>query len=80
MVEIINTKSDNDGRVVVHIHKKPYDVTDKVKDSEANLNIYGKEYKVRIQDGKAVRRLVWAGKPQLGNAAWGASFPSESAH
>ena len=26
-----------------------------------------------------VRRLVWAGKPQLGNAAWGASFPSERA-
>ena len=24
-------------------------------------------------------RLVWAGKPQLGNAAWGASFPSERA-
>ena len=27
----------------------------------------------------SVRRLVWAGKPQLGNAAWGASFPSERA-
>src|SRR5574341_819959 len=25
----------------------------------------------------SVRRLVWAGKHQLGNAAWGASFPSE---
>src|SRR5574341_557539 len=23
----------------------------------------------------SVRRLVWAGKHQLGNAAWGASFP-----
>lgn len=54
MIEIINTKSDNDGRVVVHIHKKPYDVTDKVKDGEANLNIYGKEYKVRVQDGKDI--------------------------
>ena len=54
MVEIINTKSDNDGRVVVHIHKKPYDVTDKVKEGEENLNIYGKEYKVRVQDGKDI--------------------------
>lgn len=54
MVEIINAKSDNDGRVVVHIHKKPYDVTDKVKEGEANLNIYGKEYKVRVQDGKDI--------------------------
>ena len=54
MVEIINTKSDNDGRVIVHIHKKPYDVTGKVKDGEANLNIYGKEYKVRVQDGKDI--------------------------
>lgn len=54
MVEIINTKSDNNGRVVVHVHKKPYDVTDRVKDDEANLNIYGKEYKVRVQDGKDI--------------------------
>jgi len=54
MVEIINAKSDNDGRVVVHIHEKPYDVTDKVKEGSANLNIYGKEYKVRIQDGKDI--------------------------
>ena len=54
MVEIINTKSDNNGRVVVHVHKKPYDVTDKVKDGETKLNIYGKEYKVRIQDGKDI--------------------------
>ena len=54
MVEIINTKSDNGGRVVVHIHKKPYDLTDKVKDGEASLNIYGKEYKVHVQDGKDI--------------------------
>ena len=27
----------------------------------------------------SVRCLVWAGKHQLGNAAWGASFPSERA-
>ena len=54
MVEIINTKSDNNGRVVVHVHKKPYDVTDKVKDGEASLNIYGKDYKVRVQDGKDI--------------------------
>ena len=54
MVEIINTKSDNDGRVVVHVHKKPYDVTDQVKDGEASLNIYGKDYKVRVQDGKDI--------------------------
>ena len=57
MVEIINAKSDNDGRVVVHIHKKPYDVTDKVKEGEANINIYGKEYKVRIQDGKDINEV-----------------------
>lgn len=54
MVETINAKSDNDGRVVVHIHKSPYDVTDKVKDGKTKLNIYGKEYEVRIQDGKDI--------------------------
>lgn len=54
MIEIINVKSDNNGRVVVHIHKQAIDVTDKVKNGEADINVYGKEYKVRIQDGKDI--------------------------
>ncbi len=54
MIEVINVKSDNDGRVVVHIHKQTIDVTDKVKNGEADVNVYGKEYKVRIQDGKDI--------------------------
>ena len=54
MVEIINAKSDNDGRVVVHLFKKDTDVTEQVKDGEADINVYGKEYKVRVQDGKDI--------------------------
>ena len=54
MVEIINAKSDNDGRVVVHIYKQDIDVTEKIKDGEADLNLYGKNYKVRVQDGKDI--------------------------
>lgn len=54
MVEIINAKSDNDGRVVVHLFKKDIDVTEKVKDGEADINVYGKDYKVRVQDGKDI--------------------------
>lgn len=54
MVEIINTKSDNNGRVVVHIYKQDIDVTEKIKDGEADLNLYGKNYKVRVQDGKDI--------------------------
>ena len=54
MVEIINAKSDNNGRVVVHIYKQDIDVTEKLKDGEADLNIYGKNYKVRVQDGKDI--------------------------
>ncbi len=54
MIEIINTKSDNDGRVVVRIHKQAIDVTDKLKDGEADINVYGKDYKVRVQDGKDI--------------------------
>lgn len=52
MIEIIHTKSDNDGRVKVHIYKHEYDVTDKVKNGEADLTVYGKNYKVRVSDGK----------------------------
>lgn len=52
MVEIINAKSYNNGRVVVHLFGRTIDVTDKLKDGEADINIYGKDYKVRIQDGK----------------------------
>ena len=54
MVEIINTKSDNNGHVIVHIYKQDIDVTEKLKDGEVNLNLYGKNYKVRVQDGKDI--------------------------
>ena len=54
MIEIINVESNNNGRVVVRIYRKDYDVTDKVRNGEAKLNIYGKEYKVRVQDGKDI--------------------------
>ena len=54
MVVIINAKSDNNGRVVVHLYKQTIDVTDKLKDGEADINIYGKDYKVRVQDGKDI--------------------------
>lgn len=54
MVEIINAKSDNNSRVVVHLYKQAIDVTDKLKDGEADINIYGKDYKVRVQDGKDI--------------------------
>ncbi|MBQ3271558.1 hypothetical protein IKF15_04590 [Candidatus Saccharibacteria bacterium] len=54
MVEIINAKSDNNGRVVVHLYKQAIDVTDKLKDGEADINVYGKDYKVRVQDGKDI--------------------------
>ena len=37
----------------------------------------GKESACNMGDLSSV--LVWAGKHQLGNAAWGASFPSERA-
>lgn len=64
MIEIINAKSDNDGRVVVHIHKQTIDVTEKIKDGEANLNIYGKNYKVRVQDGKDINGVSKARRPK----------------
>lgn len=64
MIEIINAKSDNDGRVVVRIHKQAIDVTDKIKDGETNLNIYGKNYKVRVQDGKDINGVSKARRPK----------------
>lgn len=64
MIEIINAKSDNDGRVVVRIHKQAIDVTKKIKDGEANLNIYGKNYKVRVQDGKDINGVSKARRPK----------------
>lgn len=64
MIEIINAKSDNDGRVVVRIYKQAIDVTEKIKDGEANLNIYGKNYKVRVQDGKDINGVSKARRPK----------------
>lgn len=52
MVKIINANLGKNGRVVVHLFGQVIDVTDKLKDGEADINIYGKDYKVRVQDGK----------------------------
>lgn len=64
MIEIINAKSDNNGRVKVRIYKHEYDVTEKIKNGEASLNIYGKEYKVRVQDGKDINGVSKARRSQ----------------
>ena len=52
MVKIINANLDKNGRAIVHLFGRAIDVTDKLKDGEARINIYGKDYKVRIQDRK----------------------------
>ena len=54
MAETINAKSGNDGRIVVQVYKQTIDVTDRIRNGETNLNIYGKNYKVRVQDGKDI--------------------------
>ena len=54
MTETINAKSGNDGRIVVQVYEQTIDVTDRIRNGEANLNIYGKNYKVRVQDGKDI--------------------------
>ncbi len=50
MVEIIEAKPNNDGHVIVHIHKQPYDVTSKLQNGKAKMNIYGKDYEVRVNN------------------------------
>lgn len=57
MAEIINTKTDTNGRVIVYIFKKAYDVTDDIENGKAYLNIYGKDYKVLVTDGKDDNRV-----------------------
>ena len=54
MAETINAKSGNDGRIVVQVYEQTIDVTDRIRNGETNLNIYGKNYKVRVQDGKDI--------------------------
>ena len=54
MAETIYAKSDNDGRIVVQVYEQTIDVTDRIRNGETDLNIYGKNYKVRVQDGKDI--------------------------
>lgn len=54
MIEIIEAKPNNNGRVVVKIHKQEYDVTDKVRNGRAIMNIYGKDYKIRVNQRKDI--------------------------
>lgn len=54
MIEIIEAKPNNNGRVVVKIHKQEYDVTDKIRNGRAIMNIYGKDYKIRVNQRKDI--------------------------
>ena len=54
MAETINAKSGNDGRIVVQVYEQTIDVTNRIRNGETNLNIYGKNYKVRVQAGKDI--------------------------
>lgn len=54
MIEVIEAKPNNNGRVIVNIHRQEYDVTDKLRNGKAMMNIYGKNYKIRVNQGKDI--------------------------
>ena len=56
-------------------HRKGSAREGRVAEAEAT----GTGRRLLVEHVTSVRRLVWAGKHQLGNAAWGVSFPSERA-
>ncbi len=54
MIEIIEAKPNNNGRIVVKIHRQEYDVTDKIRNGKAMMNIYGKDYKICVNQRKDI--------------------------
>ncbi len=53
MIEVVEVESNNNGRVVVAIHGHNYDVTDRIKDDQAKLNLYGKDYQIKVKKQEA---------------------------
>lgn len=53
MAEIIKTAPNQDGKVIVRIFHDDYDVTDRIVNGEARLEIYGKVFLIRIPKQKA---------------------------
>ncbi len=49
MIEVVEVESNNNGRVVVAIHGHNYDVTDRIQDNQAKLNLYGKDYQINVK-------------------------------
>lgn len=49
MIEVVEVESNNNGRVVVTIHGHNYDVTDRIQDNQAKLNLYGKDYQIKVK-------------------------------
>lgn len=47
MAETLKAKYNEDGKITVTIFKNEIDITDKIKDGVAHLNLYGKDYEVR---------------------------------
>ncbi|MDO4979166.1 MAG: hypothetical protein Q4E47_03380 [Candidatus Saccharibacteria bacterium] len=55
MVEIIKTKPNEDGRVVVRLFGQDIDVTGKVKKGMATVTMYGTTYEIHALQPKAVK-------------------------
>ncbi len=58
-------------KVILNPYSNRWNSQKRWPEAEAALKAAGVNFKVEVSH--------WAGKPQLGNAAWGASFPSERA-
>lgn len=49
MAQIIKAKPNKDGKVVVRIFRDNYDVTDKLIDGKAFLEIYGQQFQIEAE-------------------------------
>ena len=54
MAEIIKAKADKNGKVIVRLYGKDFDLTNKFKDGIARLTIYGTNYEVYCKEAKKV--------------------------
>ena len=58
MAEIIKAKANADGKVIVEIFKKKYDVTKKLEDGKAYLSLYGVDYEIHALPGKKEKKIA----------------------
>lgn len=68
-MEKISIKPNEDGKVIVRLYGQDFDLTDEVKNGEAQLHAFGKDYLISVKGKKTEQKEVAKTEEQVAEEA-----------